>query len=98
MTKKLPKNNKKEENNDIPLEDYTNYLYSFDLGASASLITAGFELVALDKTNPRKVQFIFRREADIEKILDDYWADRLEVKARAFFDNIKACKNRIYSE
>lgn len=78
-------------------EDYPQYL-TFDLGAAASLITAGFQLVSLDKANPRKVQFIFRREIGIEKVVDDYWADRLKVKARAFFDNIKACKNRIYSE
>ncbi len=71
---------------------------TFDLGCSAALISADFELVSLDKANPRKVQFIFRREIGIEKVVDDYWADRLQVKARAFFDNVKMLKNRIYSE
>lgn len=74
------------------------YYFTYDLGCSSALISAGFELVSLDKTNPRKVQFIFRREVGIEKVVDEYWADRLEVKARAFFDNIKMLKNRIYSE
>jgi len=72
--------------------------FTFDLGAAASLVTAGFELVSLDKTNLRKVQFIFHREVGIEKVVDDYWTSKLEVKARAFFDNIKMLKNRIYSE
>ena len=77
----------------------TNDYYStYDLGCSSALISAGFELVSLDKTSPRKVQFIFKREVGIEKVVDDYWADRLEVKARTFFDNIKMLKNRIYSE
>jgi hypothetical protein len=76
------------------LEEYQTY----DLGCSAALISAGFELVSLDKTNPRKVQFIFCRKVGIEKVVDDYWADRLEIKARAFFDNVKMLKNRIYSE
>lgn len=71
---------------------------TYDLGCSSALISAGFELVSLEKSNPRKVQFIFRREVGIEKVVDEYWADRLEVKARAFFDNIKMLKNRIYSE
>ena len=79
-------------------DDYAQYLYTFDLGAAASLVTAGFEIVSLDKANPHKVQFVFHREAGIEKVVDDYWADRLEVKARSFFDNIKMLKNRIYSE
>jgi len=97
MTKPLKKS-RPEEYQYIPLDDQTNYFYTFDLGCSAALISAGFELVSLDKTNPRKVQFIFRREVGIEKVVDDYWADRLEVKARAFFDNMKMLKNRIYSE
>lgn len=74
------------------------YYFTYDLGCSSALISAGFKLVSLDKTNPRKVQFIFRREVGIEKVVDEYWADRLEVKARAFFDNTKMLKNRIYSE
>jgi len=71
---------------------------SFDLGCCSALISSGFDLVSLDKTNPRKVQFIFRKEVGIEKIVDEYWANRLEVKARTFFDNTKMLKNRIYSE
>lgn len=83
---------------EIQAEDDKNYLYTFDLGAAASLVTAGFKLVSLDKTNSRKVQFIFHRGLGIEKIVDDYWADCLEVKTRTFFDNVKMLKNRIYSE
>ena len=97
MNKKLQKGQSKEYQY-IPLDDQINYFYTFDLGCSAALISAGFELVSLDKANPRKVQFIFHREIGIEKVVDDYWADRLEVKARAFFDNVKMLKNRIYSE
>ncbi len=97
MTKKLNEG-QAEEYQYIPLDDHTNYFYTFDLGCSAALISAGFELVSLDKANPRKVQFIFRREIGIKKVVDDYWADRLEVKARTFFDNVKMLKNRIYSE
>ena len=98
MTKKLPKEYQPEDFKHIPLDEYAQYLYTFDLGAAASLVTAGFELISLDKTNPRKVKFVFRREIGIEKVVDDYWSDRLEVKARAFFDNVKMLKNRIYSE
>lgn len=79
-------------------DNYTNFLQTFDLGAAASLVTAGFELVSLDKTNPKKVQFVFRRILGIEKVVDEYWADKLEIKARSFFDNVKMLKNRIYSE
>lgn len=96
MTRKL-KNKKSEELQYIPLEGDAVFA-TYDLGCSSALITAGFELLTLDKANPKKVQFVFRREVGIEKVVEDYWADKLEVKARAFFDNVKMLKNRIYSE
>lgn len=96
MTKKLRKG--RQDDDGVPADDYQRYLHTFDLGAAASLVSAGFQLVSLDKANPRKVQFIFRREIGIEKVVDDYWADRLDVKARSFFDNLKMLKNRLYSE
>ncbi|MFA4942070.1 MAG: DUF5659 domain-containing protein [Patescibacteria group bacterium] len=97
MTKEL-QNNQLEEYQYIPLDDNDGYFYTYDLGCSSALITAGFELVSLDKVNPKKVQFIFSRTTGIEKAVNDYWADHLEVKARALFDNVKMLKNRIYSE
>jgi hypothetical protein len=97
MTIKLHKNLPEKDRN-IPLDSSEKYFYSYDLGCCAALITTGFELVSLDKTNPRKVQFIIRHETGIERIVDNYWADQLAVHARAYFDNIKMLKNRIYSE
>lgn len=96
MTKQLPK--KLPAELQFPLEEDDAYFYTYDLGCSSALISAGFKLVAMNKSNPKKVLFILNREIGIEKVVDDYWADRLEVKARAFFDNIKMLKNRIYSE
>jgi len=92
MTKKLK--DERLENSDNQVD----FFNTFDLGSAASLVTAGFELVALDKSNIRKVQFIFHRTTGIEKVIDEYWTDKLEVKARLYFDNIKMLKNRIYSE
>jgi hypothetical protein len=87
-----------EKQGRISADSCQDFLSTYDLGCSSALVSCGFELVSLDKSNPRKVQFIFRREIGIEKVVDDYWADRLETKARTFFDNVKMLKNRIYSE
>lgn len=73
-------------------------LKTFDLGASAALVCAGFELMEVDKRNPRKALFIFQRADGIEDVVDQYWSDRLETKARAYFDTIKMLKNRLYSD
>lgn len=79
-------------------QEKNSLFYTFDLGCSSALVSAGFELVSLDKSNRKKVEFIFKRGTGIENVVDNYWADRLEVKARTFFDNVKMLKNRIYSE
>ena len=81
----------------IPLYDDTNFFTTFDLGGCAALICSGYELMAVDKTNPNKALFVFQREDGIEETVDDYWADRLEVKARRYFDSLKAVKNKLYS-
>ena len=75
-------------------EPYTTY----DLGTASALLCSGFELLSLDKENPRKALFIFKRESDIEEIANLYFGDRLEVRGRSFFDSLKALKNKLYSE
>lgn len=73
-------------------------LKTFDLGASAALVCAGFELIGVDKQNPRKALFIFQRADGIEDVVDRYWSDRLDGKLRKYFDTVKSLKNRLYSD
>lgn len=75
----------------------TAHLSTHDLGATAALTSLGYGLIKVDKENPSKALFVFRRENNIEEVLDEYWADQLEVKARRYFDSLKAVKNRLYS-
>ena len=96
MSKKL-QDKQSEELQYIPLEGDEVYA-TYDLGCAAALVTADFALLTLDRANPRKVRFIFRREVGIEKVADDFWSDRLEQKSRSFWDNIKNLKNRLYSD
>lgn len=74
------------------------YYRSYDLGLCAALVSSGFGLIAIDKSNPKKVQFVFQRTEALEETIDEYWKDQLIVQARSFFDNTKMLKNRIYSE
>jgi len=93
--------NNSPENNDwkyIPVDDPSQVFSTYDLGVSAALLTAGFELLSVKKDNPHKSLFLFRRKDGIDETVDLYWSDRLEIKARSFFDAIKALKNKLYSE
>ncbi len=82
----------------IPLDDPTLVWTTYDLNCSAALVCKGFELLSVGRENPRKCLFIFKKQDGIEELWDLYWSDRLDIKARAYADTLKAIKNKLYSE
>lgn len=75
-----------------------NQIFStFDLGLAAALISIDFQLFDLDKSNPRKVQFLFKDSNDLQEAIEDYWSNSLKVNARTNFETLKMLKNRIHS-
>lgn len=71
---------------------------TYDLGLATVLVTLGYELLELDKANPKKVRFVFRREENIEQIMNNYFNDKIKLPAQTLFNNQKNLKNRIYSD
>ena len=94
----MKSNKAKPLNGLVPLDDPDFVWTTYDLGVSAALLCADFELVAVEKSNPRKALFVFKKESGIEETANTYFSDRLKVKARSFFDHLKALKNKLYSE
>lgn len=82
----------------VPFDDPAQVFSTYDLLCASALLCNGFELLSVDRTNPHKALFIFLKEDAIEEVVESYWSDRLEVKARKYADTIKALKNRLYSE
>ena len=82
----------------VDLNDPAIVWTSYDLGVAVALLYLGYELLSLDRSSARKVLFIFRRDERIDDIANSYFADKLELNARAFFDQLKALKSRLYSE
>jgi hypothetical protein len=99
MASKKRRSSVNEKWQDIPLDDSYVVFTTYDLGVSTALLCAGFELLSIDKNdNPRKALFIFKRADDIESVANQYFSDKLKVKARSYFDHLKAIKNKLYSE
>lgn len=92
------KSNKVKSSGVIPLDDPALVWTTYDLGVSTALLCAGFELLAVQKSDPRKALFVFKKEGGIEEVANKYFGDKLEVKARSYFDHLKALKNKLYSE
>jgi hypothetical protein len=87
----------KDQSDALP-NDPTAVFTTYDLGVSTALLCVDFELLSVDKENPRKALFIFKKANGIEDVANRYFSDKLEVKARSFFDHLKALKNKLYSE
>ena len=94
----MRKTNKNEKSEVAALNDPAYVWTTYDLGVSTALLCAGFELLSLNRSNPRKVLFIFCRKGDIDETANAYFADKLKLNARSYFDQLKALKNRLYSE
>ncbi|MCX6153848.1 MAG: DUF5659 domain-containing protein [Candidatus Kapabacteria bacterium] len=76
---------------------FSEQFLTFDIGLATSLVSLGFELWNLDKSEIKKVQFVFKRNDGIDLVIRDYWQDNLPINARTLIDNQKMLKNRIYS-
>ena len=89
---KTQKNSEKSSDIDV----FTTY----DLGLSAGLLTAVYKLHRLDRIHARdhRVLFVFEYKDDIEDTANRFFTDQLRVKARSYFDNLKALKNKLYSD
>lgn len=74
-------------------DNYTNS----DLGCTTALVTCGFQIKSLDKSNPNRVVFIFSKTDELIKCADTYWNSLLKVDAKSFFENQKWLKSRIYN-
>ncbi len=67
-----------------------------DFEISALLITVGFKLLDIDKTNPQKAKFLFENNPKISETIDSYFNDALLVNPRLLFMQSKSLKNRLY--
>ena len=68
-----------------------------DLGLATVLVTLNYELLELDRSNPKKIKFVFKGEENTEKVVNDYFNDRIKLPALTLFNNQKNLKSRIYS-
>ena len=71
---------------------------TYDLGLATVLVTLDYKLIKLDKTNPKKIRFVFEEDAKIQKVMVGYWNDKIKLPALTLFNNQKMLKNRIYTD
>lgn len=73
------------------------YYSTSDLSLAAA-ISLTIPVEAVNRINPNKVQFLFKKSEELNKIIDGYWRDLLKVSPSVYFNQLKTLKARIYSE
>ena len=68
-----------------------------DLYVSAYL-ALHFPIESLDRSNPRRVQFLFRNEQGLEEAVEAYWNGAAKVSPMALFSSARNLKHRIYDQ
>ncbi len=79
----------------MTMNTQSDYYSSSDLGLVV-VLSLYFPIDSLDKTNPQKVIFSFKRETGLDDLVANYWARRLQVEPQALLSQLKSIKTRIY--
>jgi len=74
----------------------TNYYQTTDLGLTASLTASGFVIADIDKSNPRRVVFLFDNSPELQDKIKAFWSQELKLPAAVLLENIRLLKARIY--
>lgn len=70
-----------------------------DLGLASALSCLGFNLMELNRRDPRRVIFCFsRQQGDLEKAVQSYWDNSLRLPPAQLFTHQKLLKQRLYAD
>jgi len=61
-------------------------------------ISLWFPIDAIDRQNPRKASFRFKRDDKLDELIETYWKRELKIEPQEYFNQLKAIKARLYSE
>lgn len=76
----------------LKLNDY----YSTTDLALTTAISLFFPLEAIDRQNPHKALFLFKRNAELDQLIETYWKGELKVNPATYFQQLKIIKARLY--
>lgn len=78
----------------LKLNDY----YSTSDLALCCAISLFFPIEAIDRQNPHKAQFLFKRNGQLDQLIETYWKGELKVNPATYFQQLKIIKARLYEE
>jgi hypothetical protein len=76
----------------------TNKSYSTTDLALATALSLFYPVEAIDRQDPHKAHFQFKRTDELDKLINAYWHGEMRVEPQGYFNSLKSIKARLYSE
>ena len=73
-------------------------LKTSDFILASTLLTLGHDIIGIDKTNPKRVVFYYRKTSDLEVAVEDYWAGKVKVDPKSFVYSQREIRGRIHTD
>jgi len=79
----------------LSLNDY--YFSTPDL-ALAVTVSWWYPIDSIDRTNPYKALFLFKKDENLDKLVEKFWKQELRIEPQAYFSQLKIIKSRLYGQ
>lgn len=66
--------------------------------ALATALSLYFPIEAVDRQNPNKAQFLFKRDENLSQLVEAFWKKELSVEPQAYFQQLRIIKARLHEE
>lgn len=69
-----------------------------DIGCASWILTIGGELIGLERSSEKRIDFVFVSTKKVEQAIEDFWQDKnVNVPIQTLFHNFRLLKNRLYA-
>lgn len=79
-------------NQRLKINDY----YSTSDLALATAISLYFPIEVIDRSNPHKALFLFKKDEGLDQLIEAYWRKELPIDVSTYFNQLKNVKARLY--
>ena len=79
------------------MNENNNYFQSADLSLIAALMSFGYSIEAIDRTDGNRAVFCIPRDKFLDEKVQAFWAHTLTVDPLAYFNCLKEAKTRLYN-
>jgi len=80
----------------INIKNQNNDCYFTSSLALAATLALWHPIITIDKSEPKKSLFGFKKDPDVDRLVAAFWSNDLKVDPLLYFNQLKLLKTRLY--